>query len=120
MSTCGNMEFLQGGTIQNTTVVGADITSSTVTASEITASTLSNITGIDETTIRTIVTGIMALDENTKKNLLESLGFSFNTAAAPATNVEAGLPTTMYGDRSALLGKPVGWISVDGNVVPHY
>lgn len=39
---------------------------------------------------------------------------------APPTNEASALPTTLYGSRDAMLGKPVGWLDVGGKKIPYW
>lgn len=39
---------------------------------------------------------------------------------APVASTGAELPTAIIGDRSALLGKPVGWFTINGKKVPYW
>lgn len=43
------------------------------------------------------------------------------TGANPPTTTETPtLPTTLYGARDALLGRPAGWVNIGGYVLPYY
>lgn len=49
------------------------------------------------------------------------LSVSFAGATAPATQTATDLPTALYGDRTALLGQPAGWVDIGGSKkVPYW
>lgn len=50
----------------------------------------------------------------------DELHVIINEAAAPATSVGTELPTTLYGDRAALLGEPDKWIDIGGYLIPAF
>lgn len=41
-------------------------------------------------------------------------------ANPPATTENDTLPTTIYGGRDGLLGRPIGWVNIGGYVLPYY
>lgn len=41
-------------------------------------------------------------------------------ANPPATSENDTLPTTIYGGRDGLLGRPIGWVNIGGYVMPYY
>ncbi|SAK62591.1 hypothetical protein AWB76_03274 [Caballeronia temeraria] len=53
---------------------------------------------------------------------IASDGLALSPGAASAPNTSSGdeLPTAIYGARDALLGKPDGWMSINGKRVPYW
>jgi hypothetical protein len=41
-------------------------------------------------------------------------------ANPPATSENDTLPTTLYGARDGLLGRPIGWVNIGGYVMPYF
>jgi hypothetical protein len=56
-----------------------------------------------------------AIDTATANNRIGITG-----ANPPATSENDTLPTTLYGGRDGLLGRPIGWVNVNGYVLPYF
>lgn len=109
------MSCTNNGPIQGGLITESRITDSKISDSEITNSTFDNgaITGgvrLDEES----ATDIAAATADKVLNTLEVSGADI----VPAAKME--LPTSVVGDRSALLGKPAGYIRIKGYLIPVY
>lgn len=120
MSSCGTIEFLNGGTIQGSTIVQSDITSSTIRASTIDSSSITNLTGIDDNSAQKIVDAICQLDEAILQKLAEALGLKLDSGVAPETACSDSLTTCIRGGAGTLLGEPSEWVQIDGKNIPAY
>ena len=67
-----------------------------------------------------IADAIAALPAESLKTLTEALSPVFPEGTAPADTANSIVPTTVVGDRTALLGKPTGWVSINGKNVPTF
>lgn len=124
MSTnpCGGIDFLQGGTITQTTVLNSEILNSAISASTFNSGHITTLASIDEASTTTLIKAILSLPPDQ----LEAFATALLTAAAGNNGVEPGvseseaLPTTMVGDRKKLLGEPSSWGQLFGKSVPLY
>lgn len=121
-NTCGGIDFLQGGTITSSTIVNSEILSSVIRASEFNCGHITALASIDDSSIQTIVNGILGLP----KEQLIAFATALLEAACGGTVGEPGrtsaepLPTTMVGSRDLLLGAPSAWGTLFGKQVPLY
>ena len=60
-NTCGGIDFLQGGTLTGSTIVNSEILSSVIRASEFNGGHITALASIDDSSIHTIVNGILGL-----------------------------------------------------------
>ena len=100
----------------NGPIQGGLITESRITDSKISDSTITNST-FDNGGVRLdeeSATDIAAATADKVLNTLEVSGADI----APAAKME--LPTSVVGDRSALMGKPAGYIRIKGYLIPVY
>jgi hypothetical protein len=109
------MSCTNNGPIQGGLITESRIADSKISDSEITNSTFDNgaITGgvrLDEES----ATDIAAATADKVLNTLEVSGADI----VPAAKME--LPTSVVGDRSALMGKPAGYIKIKGYLIPVY
>lgn len=56
-----------------------------------------------------------AIDDATASSRIGITG-----ANPPATSENDTLPTTIYGGRDGLLGRPIGWVNINGYVLPYF
>lgn len=120
MSSCGTIEFLNGGVIQSSSIISSNITNSTFSAGSIDSSSISNMTEIDATSAQKIVEAIIALDETFRQQLAEALGFKPDGGVEPETSCTDSVSTCVMGSADTLLGKPDSWIQIDGKNIPAY
>lgn len=122
-SGCSQLDFLRGGFIAEAQISSSNIQGSVISGSELTASSVTNLTGIDEASIKKIVDGIAQLPEEHLAILAQAIQKAMPNAApstAPVETVADDLPTTVLGRRDKLLGEPTGWLELSGLVVPAY
>lgn len=120
---CGSIEFLAGGTINQSSILNSQITNSEVQNSKLSSCSVESLKSVDDASAQVIADALAALPANKLQALVEKLmaSMSYADAAEPATTDDAATPTTMYGTRNALLGTPVRWKSLpDGSRVPCY
>lgn len=119
---CGGIEYLEGGVIKNTTVVSSYVTGSTITDSSLEASTIKTLQGIDEVSTQVVANALASLPKEKLQQLAHALMSALAADAEPPASTEAaGLPTTVFGNRAAVLGAPAHWLTLaDGTVVPAY
>lgn len=120
---CGSIEFLAGGTINQSSILNSQITSSEVSGSTLKTCKVESLTSVDEASAQVIADALSALPANKLQALVEKLmaSMKYEDAAEPTTSDDAATPTTMYGTRNAILGTPVRWKALpDGSRVPCY
>ena len=124
--SCGELGPIDGGliknsTIQNSTITGSEFTGGEVRASDLVSCNLKNTASCDAASARTIADAI-AGDETASGAIAEAVaGQNPASFANPAAAVAASeLPTSMYGSRDAVLGKPAAWMQVGDYVIPVY
>ena len=124
---CGSNALIEGGVLKdataiNTTITNSKVSDSTITASTIDGARLTNLIEIDSVSAGALVAAISALPPDAVRRLAEALFRALNVdvAAPPETTEEDAIPTTMYGDRNALLGAPLVWGKMNGMSVPLY
>ena len=120
MSSCGQIEFLNGGAIQGSSIVSSNITSSTFTAGSIDASSIANLTDIDATSVKKIIDVLCELDDEYKTKLAEALGLKLDSGVAPEPGCSDSMTTCVMGGNDALLGTPTEWVQIDGKNIPAY
>lgn len=120
MSQCGNIEFLSGGTINQSSIVSSTITNSDLTGGTISSAAIESLKSVDSNSAKVIAEALAGMDEASKKALAEALGFAPGVGQAPASTTEDSLPTEVLGDRDQLLGAPAEWVSIGGKNVPAY
>lgn len=138
---CGNLQFVEGGTIKSSSIINSQITDSIISNSTLQAVRLESLTSLDCPSAETIATAIASCDATSPivdaivgnpasvkliadaiaalppdqlVPLVNALLAAFAASPKPAPAVGTGsseLPTTVYGDRSALLGKPQMFVS---------
>lgn len=129
MGNCGNLQYVEGGTIRGASILNSQVDSSEISNAVVKASKIEALAGVDDVSAQTIANALSALPTAQLTALASALQKA--TAITPDTPTEEGnaptstdknsLPTVVLGDRSSLLGNPVKWIkSADGMVVPCY
>lgn len=120
---CGSIEFLSGGTINQSSVLNSQITNSEVQNSKLSTCSIESLTSVDESSAQVIADALSALPANKLQALVEKLmaSMKYEDATEPTTTDNAATPTVMYGTRNAMLGAPVRWKALpDGSRVPCY
>ena len=114
-NSCGEIRFLEGGTISESNVVSSAISNSTVTNSTISASTIENLLEVDAATAETVADAIAELSANDIKTLADALLASIEPGvSSPDSECTNGVLPGQYIGVSAdvFLGAPVGWVSI--------
>ncbi len=107
--SCGNLQFVEGGTIKGSSIINSQITDSIISNSTLQSVKIESILSIDSSSAKVIADAISALPADQLTTLVNAIlaAFIASPQADPAVGTGVGeLPTTVYGDRSALLGKP--------------
>lgn len=110
MGDCRDINFLEGGTIKDATIID---------------STFSNGVVRDSDIVNARLTGGIAADAETAQDLADIVGPLVIASLpvspdAPLTGEEASLPTTLAGGRGLILGEPAAWIQWGEYLVPLY
>lgn len=108
--SCTNNGPIQGGLITESRIADSKISDSTITNSTFDNGAVTGGVRLDEES----ATDIAAAVADKVLNTLEMSGADI----APAAKME--LPTSVVGGRSALLGKPAGYIKIKGYLIPVY
>lgn len=121
---CGSIEFVDGGVINNATMTNSTIQGSVINGSAIEASSLSRITAVDADTAVVIANVIAKLDTEQlralAKAITDAMPDTIETALGPAHTKDDALPTELAGGRQYVLGSPMGWLKMQGVVIPAY
>ncbi len=107
--SCGSLQFFEGGTIKGASIINSQITDSIISNSTIQSAKLETLTSIDSYSTKVIADAIAALPPDQLAPLVNAIMAAFTTSPQiePALGTGDGsLPTSVYGDRSSLLGKP--------------
>ena len=123
MSGCGNMSFMEGGTLKNVTMIQSTILNSRVSSSNYDSMTIESITEIQKSAVKTIVDAIAQLSPEELTGLATALFSAIKTSTKvnPVETEAEDIPTTVVGGREKLLGKPDHWVVMaDGVSVPAY
>lgn len=122
--SCGNLQFVEGGVIKNSSIINSQITDSIITNSVLQAVRLENLTGLDDISAKVIVDALAALPSDQLAPLVSAILTAFVTSphSEPVSSIGGGeLPTTIYGDRTALLGDPELFVKFGKDyVIPLY
>lgn len=108
---CGDISFLDGGTLTNSTVVSPQIANGTIQSSTFDNGTITALSSIDDSSLEKLVDGMAKLPANKLAPLLEALLKAVQSVpgSAPTSSEESSLPTTIVGDRTSLMGAPASW-----------
>lgn len=121
---CGEIEFLEGGTLKNPTIIGGSISQSTFQGGIVDASDITQLRSIDADSTAKIADALAALPADKLQALLTALLAALavvDSGVTPDTTKFKSLPTLMYGDsRKGMLGAPDGWMKLGGMLLPIY
>lgn len=120
---CGGNEFLQGGTILDSTGVRLHISDSTITGSVIDNAEVNALRSIDEASAGTIADAIAALPDARLAALLQKLTAAMvadPSPTAPPLTEAPNVPTSIVGDRDTMMGAPAAWLKFGSFVFPAY
>ena len=123
MSGCGNMSFMEGGTLKSVSILQSSILSSRISSSNFDSMTIESIAEIQKSATKTIVDAIASLSPEELTGLATALFSAIKTSTKvnPVETEANELPTTVLGSREKLLGKPDHWVVMaDGVSVPAY
>ena len=123
-NSCGEIRFLEGGTIVDSTIATSNITQSSVSNSTVDTSSITNLTSVDDASALKIVQAIAALPPS-ELQILVNVIQELLAATVPASDVDTTctngvIPGAVYGGTDALLGKPVQFAAFGNGVVPVY
>lgn len=121
--SCGGIDFVEGGTLKSVTILGSQITDSRITGSVFESGQIESLTSIDSSSAKTIADAIAGLSADQLKTLAEAIfaALSATPGATPVGTEDGALPTTIHGNRDALLGKPDMFAQFDArHVMPLY
>lgn len=130
--------LIEGGVFKSSAFIDADISNARITASSFSAGTIDTLVDIDDASVKTIITRLMANPDNMELFVQKMINLpddvlrplfnrlqKFYTAdndvsmaqRPPTEEVTDYLPTTVVGDASKVLGRPHGWMQVGTNLV---
>lgn len=122
-NTCGEIRFMEGGTIKDATILSSSIVNSSISSSVLDSSSITNLSSIDSASVRVIMQAIAALSPADLQVLIQALldamvaaGGVFTSPACSAGN----MPAAYLGDDDYFLGKPDGWLPVSNGAIPVY
>lgn len=122
--SCGEIKFLEGGTLKNSSMIGGSVTYATITDSLLDACEVKNLKSVDDASAEKIADAIAALPADKLQALVKALFDALvlsGGSEAPDTTKMQGLPTLMFGDsRHGMLGAPDTWVAMGGKLIPAY
>lgn len=122
--SCGNLQFVEGGTIKSSSIINSQITDSIISNSTLQSVKLESLSSVDGSSAKVIADAIAALPPDQLITLVNAILASFTATpqTEPAVGTGTGeLPTTVYGDRAALMGKPQMFAQFGQNyIIPLY
>lgn len=122
-NTCGEIRFMEGGTIKDATIVSSNIVNSSISSSNLDSSTITNLSSIDSASARVIMQAIANLSPSDLRVLLDALLAALRTAGGNVSDscqISYGLPASLIGGGSYLLGNPNGWLPIADGLIPVY
>lgn len=121
-NTCGEIRFMEGGTIKDATILNSQMVNSVISSSTIDSSSITNLSSIDSASARVIMQAIAALPPSDLRVLIDALlaAMLASSSAADGQCLGDSIPATMLGHDDYLLGAPDGWLSISNGVVPVY
>lgn len=123
MSDCCTHEFERGGVIVETTISRSTIDNSTITNSVFDSGSITYLNEMDGASAATVATALSKLTPDELNALAQALKPLIMPKIMPhgtASSVGTNVPTTIYGGREAMMGQPVGWLELNGYIVPAY
>lgn len=125
-NSCGEIRFMEGGTLKDSTVLSSSVVNSTVSNSTIESTTITHST-VDSDTAANIIQQIVQLPESTLKILVDAIAARLSAdvlpagaAVSPVSCAAGSMPATIIGDDNAVLGVPGGWIKTEDGLIPVY
>lgn len=123
-NSCGEIRFLEGGTIVDSTIATSNITQSSVSNSTVDTSSITNLTSVDDASALKIVQAIAALPPS-ELQILANAVQELLTTSVPVSSVytkctNGVIPGAVYGGADTLLGKPAQFATFGDGVVPVY
>lgn len=121
-NACNSPGPMEGGIISNSTIINSTLVNPTITNGELNGCRLVKLESIDDASVKVIVDALAKLDDATMTALVTKLlaSIKIDPADVPATTDEDAIPTTMYGDRSVVLGGPDSFVKARGFKIPLY
>lgn len=119
-NTCGEIRFMEGGTIKDATIVSSNIVNSSISSSNLDSSTITNLSAIDSASARVIMQAIANLSPSDLQVLINALlaaMVSSGMSSVGACNV-GDMPASIRGGSDYVLGEPDGWLEVSNGVIP--
>lgn len=122
MTPCGAEGNIEGGSISQSTILDSAILNSTLSNSVFDKGEITNLSSIDDPSVKKIVDGIAKLPAAQLATLAQVLFAAYNSTpiTPPKSSDSAVLPTTVIGGRSELLGSPTAWVTMGGYALPLY
>lgn len=120
-SCAGALEFVDGGTIKDASMIGGDIIKTKITNSTFTTGNIETLQNIDGLSALVIAETIAKLKPAELQNLATAIlrAAEVGDASAPASS-EGDVARTHYGKSDAVLGEPDQWLAVAGGAIPLY
>lgn len=120
--SCGEINFLEGGTIKSADILSSSILNSNVQNSTIDGASVTNLVDIDDASVQKIVDAIAKLPKDKLKALADALRdeFIITPVPAPAATESSATPTTIVGSREQTLGTPEVWAEYGEYAIPLY
>lgn len=121
-NTCGEIRFMEGGTIKDATILNSQMVNSVISSSTIDSSSVTNLSSIDSASARVIMQAIAALSPSDLRVLIDALlaAMIASSSATQGACLGDSIPATMLGNDDYLLGAPDGWLPISNGVVPVY
>lgn len=121
-NSCGEIRFMEGGTLKDSTILNSSITNSVVSNSTVESSTITNST-VDDATANSIIQAISHLRVRERRVLTDALleALLSTTAKVGTIDCHAGnVPAFILGGDDYALGKPAGWLRIGNGALPVY
>lgn len=121
-NTCGEIRFMEGGTIKDATIVSSNIVNSSISSSNLDSSTITNLSSIDSASAKVIMQAIANLSPSDLRILIDALLAAVVSGGFPSVGEcqNGSMPASILGDNDYVLGKPTGWLVLANGGVPVY
>ena len=119
-NTCGEIRFMEGGTIKDATIVSSSIVNSSISSSNVDSSSVTNLTSIDSASARVILQAIANLSPSELRVLTDALLAAMMSGATATDGVclADSMPARVLGGDDYVLGVPEGWLQISNGVIP--
>lgn len=119
-NTCGEIRFMEGGTIKDATIVSSNIVNSSISSSNLDSSTITNLSSIDSASARIILQALASLSPSDLRVLTDALleALVSSSSSAEGACYANDMPAMVLGGGDFVLGKPEGWLEVSNGVIP--